>query len=337
VSCAPGSWRPDLRTVAALCRVSRRRPPVWLGLAAILVAALAVRAADTIRPPADAWFTNQFTWPGFVPTQAVRAAGFENLHAADSAGRLKIFWAPARMDTNAEVCLFASADAPGHWPVRDWRSYAAIERGTNWEAKFPVDDVDVPVAYFLGVTVAGKTNYSPLRMAHPRELGLEEPSRIFGPFLEGFEEGLASWRLTAAEDGAVQLADEAKNGRHALLITLPAGKRSVTIGTTRVRGWRTQYPGVSGLSVWLRTRSGEATARLALHANAFSMNQVVSTCPREIRVTGAWQRVDVAFDSFPNLPLANVDWFSLEFSADGPREILLDDLQFLGPWKLEPE
>jgi hypothetical protein len=71
--------------------------------------------------------------------------------------------------------------------------------------------------------------------------------------------------------------------------------------------------------------------------NAFTTNQVVSVNPLESRITDKWQRVDVLFDSFPKLALANVDWFTLEFIADGPREILVDDLQFLGPWKLEPE
>lgn len=241
------------------------------------------------------------------------------------------------MDTNAVVSVFASADAPGHWPVRDWREFATIERGTNWEAKIPVDDVDVPVAYFVSKVRSGQTNFSPMRLAYPRELGLEEPTRIFWPFIEGFEEGAASWRLAAADSGTMKISTEAKNGHAALRVSLPADKRSVTIGTTRIRGWRTLHPGIRGLSLWLRTRGGEATVRLALHVNALTSNQVVSVSPLEGRVTDQWQRVDVSFDSFPKLAPANVDWFTLEFIADGPREILVDDLQFLGPWKLEPE
>lgn len=294
-------------------------------------------APETNRPPADVWFTNHFTWPQFVPTQAVAAARFENLHADGASGRLKIFWSPAQMDTNAVVTIFASADTPGHWPVRDWREFETIERGTNWEAKVPVDDIDVPVAYFARETCNGKTNQSPLRLAYPRELGLEGPTRFFWPFIEGFEEGAASWRLAAADVGTMKLSPEAKNGRAALQVTLPATKRSVAVGTTRVRGWRALHAGINGLSVWLRTRGGSATVRFTLHENALTTNQVVSVSPLESRFNDTWQRVDISFESFPNLTLAKVDWLTLEFIADGPREILVDDLQFLGPWKLDPE
>ena len=241
------------------------------------------------------------------------------------------------MDTNADVSVFASADAPGHWPARDWREFETIERGTNWEAKIPVDDIDVPVAYFVSEVRGGKTNFSRLRLAYPRELGLEEPTRFFWPFIEGFEEGASSWRLAAADTGTIQISGEAKNGHAALKVSLPSGKRSVTVGTTRIRGWRALHKGIGGLSVWLRTRGGAATVRFTLHENAFTSNQVVSVSPLESHVTKTWQRVDISFDSFPNLKLANVDWLTLEFIADGPREILIDDLQFLGPWKLEPE
>jgi len=241
------------------------------------------------------------------------------------------------MDTNAEVSVFASADAPGHWPARDWREFETIENGTNWEAKIPVDDIDVAVAYFVSEVRAGRTNFSPLRLTYPRELGLEEPTRFFWPFIEGFEAGASSWRLAAADTGALQISSEAKNGYAALQVSLPAGKRSVTVGTTRIRGWRALHKGIGGLSVWLRTRGGAATVRFTLHENAFTTNQVVSVSPLESRITKTWQRVDISFDSFPNLKLANVDWLTLEFIADGPREILIDDLQYLGPWRLEPE
>ena len=293
--------------------------------------------SETNRSAADLWFTNQFTWPPFVQTQAVAAARFENLHAEGASGRLKVFWSPGQLDTNANVTVLASADVPGHWPVRDWRAYETIERGTNWEAKIPVDDIDVPVAYFVSETRGGKTSFSPLRLTYPRDLGLEGPTRFFWPFIEGFEEGASSWRLAATDTGTMQLSSESKNGRAALQVSLPPGKHSVTVGTTRVRGWRALHAGVHGLSVWLRTRGGAATVRMTLHENAFGTNQVVSVSPLEGRIAETWQRVDISFDSFPNLTLANVDWFTLEFIADGPREILVDDLQFLGPWKLEPE
>lgn len=238
------------------------------------------------------------------------------------------------MDTNAVVSIFASADEPGHWPVRDWREFEMVESGTNWEARIPVEDVDVPIAYFAREVIGGRTNFAPMRLMYPRSLGLEEPTRFFWPFLEGFEQGASSWRL-ATDYGAMQLSPESKNGLAALRVSLPEGKRSVTIGTTRVRGWRAQHAGVHGLSVWLRTRGGAAAVRFALHANAFTTNAVVRVSPLEGRITNQWQRVDVSFDSFPKLPLAEVDWLTLEFIADGPRKIFVDDLQFLGPWEME--
>jgi len=193
------------------------------------------------------------------------------------------------------------------------------------------------VAYFVSEVRGSETNFSPLRFTYPRELGLEEPTRFFWPFIEGFEEGATSWRLAAADTGAMQLSPDAKNGNAALQVALPAGKHAVAVGTTRIRGWRALHAGIHGLSVWLRTRGGEATVRFTLHANALTTIQVVSVSPLESVIAGSWQRVDISFDSFPNLTLANVDWLTLEFIADGPREILIDDLQYLGPWRLEPE
>lgn len=292
-------------------------------------------AEETNRPPADAWFTDAFDWPGFVQTQTVAVSGFETLHAEDSAGRLKVFWSPAVMDTNAAVRLFASADEPGHWPVRDWRGIDAFARGTNWEAKIPVDDVDVPVAYFLTVAAGGKTNYSGLRLTYPRELGLDEPTRIFWPFIEGFEEGLESWRLATPDCGTMEVVGEAHNGLGALLVTVSPGQHSVTVGTTRLRGWRVVEPTIRGVGLWVRTGGGPARVRFTLHANAFTTNQVISVSSSEALATDHWRRVDMAFDSFPKAPLVNVDWFTLEFIAEGPREILIDDLQYLGPWKPE--
>jgi hypothetical protein len=302
-----------------------------------LVQAAGGFAAETNPPPGDAWFTNSFTWPAFVPPKTVVAADFQTLRATEAAGRLKVYWTPARMDTNAEVSAFTSTDSPGHWPVRDWRPVAAAEVGSNWMATLPVDDPDVPVAYFLSVAAAGKTNFSPLRFADPRRLGIEEPTRFFWPFIEGFEAGLASWRLVTLEAAPLRLDAEAKNGRHALCVPLARPGHPVTVGSTRIRGWRALRPDIRGLSVWLRSRGGPATVRFSLHGNAFTTNEVTSMSSVTGRITEAWQRVEAPFDSFPRLPRAELDWFTLEFNADGPCEILVDDVQFTGSWKLDPE
>ena len=47
--------------------------------------------------------------------------------------------------------------------------------------------------------------------------------------------------------------------------------------------------------------------------------------------------MELFFSALPRLSLGAVDLFAIEFVADGPREFLVDDLQLLGPWKLEPE
>jgi len=298
--------------------------------------AWAVRAAETNPLPADAWFTNTFSWPSFIATKTVNSSQFENLHAEDVAGRLKVYWTPAQMDTNPTVQLFASTDEPGHWAVRDWRMIEAIPRESFWEAKIPVDDVDVPAAYFLQVTGDGWTNLSPLRLVSPRALGLTEPTRIFGPFLEGFEGGTRSWRNLTSTNAPLRLATESVSGTHALQVAVGGQNVPATVGTTRVRGWQALYPGVRGLSIWLRTRSGAANASFALHTDAFTPRATGSTSTLTARLTNKWQRVDIAFDTFPKLELPRVDWFTIEFTAPEPGEVLLDDLQFLGPWPLEP-
>jgi hypothetical protein len=292
--------------------------------------------AETNTPPPDGWLTNAFTWPDFVGSPASSQPDFESLRAETSGGRLKIFWSPSALDTNASVQFFVSADSPGHWPARDWRGYGAAAHDTNWEARIPVDDVDVPLVYFAAAARAGATNYSPPRITLPRALGLEEPTRIFWPFVEGFEEGPGSWRL-ASDAGSLRLTSEAKHGKAALLLTLPAGKKAVSVGTTRLRGWKVMQHGIRGFSVWLRTRQGTATARFALHADTFTPQHARDESQLEVRISNHWQRVDVPFDSFPQPPPAGLDWVTFEFVADGPREILLDDLQYLGPWELDAE
>lgn len=312
-------FRPRHLPLLALC--------IWTGVA---------RAAETNSPPADGWFTNAFAWPSFIAPDTVSISQFEDLRAEAIAGRLKVYWTPMQMDTNASVQLFASADEPGHWAVRDWRMIEAIARETAWEAKIPVEDVAVPVAYFLQVAAGGRTNLSPLRMASPRGLGLSEPTRIFGPFLEGFEAGTRSWRNLTSTNAPLQLAAESVSGTQALQISVAGQNVPTVIGTTRIRGWQALHPGVCGVSLWLRTRSGPANASFTLHTDAFSPRATRTTSTFTARLTNEWQRVDVAFDSFPKLELPRVDWFTIEFSAPEPGTVLLDDLQFLGPWPLEP-
>ena len=247
--------------------------------------------------------------------------------------------------SNATVTVFASADELGHWPARDWRPNPMNLRGKSWEAFVPVDDVDVPLVYFTSAVIsasnnaAASTNISPMRICHPRLAGLEEPTRIFWPFLEGFEQDTASWRLlSGAEDFAPLKTDPlARTGNSALAIPLLAGKRSMTIATTRVRGWQLMQNGATGVRLWLRTRKGSGRARFTLLANASTTNQVISVWPKEPALTEKWQKIDVPFNELPKLPLGAVDLFAIELIGEGPVEFLVDDLELLGPWRNEPE
>jgi hypothetical protein len=264
---------------------------------------------------------------------------FSNLHADGAAGQLKVLWAP-ELDLSATAAtVHASAASATHWPTRDWRSYEMARNGQTWQAIVPVEDVDVPIVYYLQATSGDVTNFSPLRLLQPRAAGMEEPTRHFWPFIEGFEEGIESWQLLApvTPQPLLTLDSAAKNGRAALVVHVPAGKQSATVATTRVRGWQLEHEAATGLRLWLRTRAGTGRARCTLLSQGLSTNQVVHPWPNQIAVTERWQKVDLRFDALPGLSLNAVDLFAVEFITKGPQDFLLDDLQLLGPWKLDPE
>jgi hypothetical protein len=301
---------------------------------------LAVRVgAQTNSPPADAWATDFVRFPSAIDTNQIRLTGFETLRAEVNAGRLKILCSSQPPNPNAGMIVVASEDEPGHWAVRNWRSYPMSLQVDHWETSVPVDDVDVPLVYFVRMITATETNLSPMRVVRPRTAGLEEPSRVFWPFLEGFETGMEGWSLLAGTPVVASLKTDptAKNGHAALRVSLPVGKSSVTVATTRVRGWQILQNGATGLRVWLRTREGMGQARFTLFANAFETNQVLSQSSIEPKLDHRWQKIELPFTSFSKLPLGNVDWFTIEFIGTGPRDFLIDDLQLLGRWKIEME
>jgi hypothetical protein len=233
-------------------------------------------------------------------------------------------------------------------------------RGQGWECWVPVEDIEVPIVYFVAVESSTPqkssahhgaelaalpedreiaTNVSPMRVCRPHLLGLKGPTRIFWPFLEGFEQGLESWRWLAPEPepGRLKTDPLAKNGHAALLVSVPAGKRSVTIATTRVRGRELVTRAATGLRIWLRTRHGSGQARFTLLADALTTNQVVAVSRQQAHLAPVWRKVDLAFDDFPDLPQRGVDLFTIEFIGHGPQDFLVDDLQLLGAGKVEPE
>lgn len=204
---------------------------------------------------------------------------------------------------------------------------------SRWQSLIPVEDPDVPIAYFVAAATGRATNCSPMRGVLPRAAGLQEPTRPFWPFLEGFEQGYESWRVTSGDSSALQTNSTARSGHFALSVTVPTAKRSVTVATTRLRGWQARAEYATGLRVWMRTRTGVGRARCSLLTNAGAPHQGIALWPDEIAFTDRWQKVELFFSSLSGLRLNAVDLFAIEFTAAGPHEFLIDDLQLLGPWE----
>src|SRR6266496_4358247 len=188
--------------------------------------------------PGDQWLTNAWPHPLTSPEALVRSNLFSSLRAEVIGGKLKIFWTPGNDSPTGAVTVHASAAEPAHWPTRDWRSHPMTRPGLYWQATLPVEDVEVPIVYFVSAEEHRFTNLSALRVVAPAAAGLEEPTRVFWPFLEGFEEGAESWRLLSEESPTAPLRRDpaSKNGRAALAVSVPTGKRSATVATTREIG-----------------------------------------------------------------------------------------------------
>ena len=231
----------------------------------------------------------------------------------------------------SELRIISSADAPGHWPARDWRSRPMNLRGATWVAELPVDSLDVPLIYFVSARTPQGSAVSPMRIAEPRALGLEHPTHLFWAFVEGFEQELDGWRVM--EPSEVRTDSAAKNGRAALVVRVPTDRRSVTVQTTRLRGWFLEEHGATGIGLWLRVKKGTGTAAFTLIANALSTNQVVSRRAETVNVSTNWNKTMLPFESFPKVPLGDVDLFSIELSAKPGTEFLLDNVYLLGRWR----
>lgn len=287
------------------------------------------------KPAADAWINSPVIYPRGLATNSLRQDAFATLRDEHLVEQLKVRWQPAAPVTQPRVVLHFSADAPGHWPARDWRMLPMTQRGAVWEATLPVDDLDVPLIYFVSDGSPTPALLSPMRVVSPRLAGMEKPSRVFWPFLDGFEEGTSGWELSSAPASMPPLkSPAAHDGNAALSVMLPAGQRSVTVSTTRVRGWHYSHQLATGLRVWLRAPGGSGRARFTLHANAGTTNAVTAASTIEATLDDQWRKVDLSFSSFPNFPVVGTDWFSIEFSGEGPREFLVDDVRLLGRWKL---
>ncbi len=309
---------------------------IVLRVALFLLLGLCLRptAPAQSRLAADAWVSGVTAYPRGFTTNDL-GAGFESLRAEHLAEQLKVKWQPGAAAAASPVTLHFSVDAPGHWPARDWRGLPMVQRGAVWEASLPVEELDVPIVYFVSGG-EGSRRLSPMRAVVPRLTGVEKPTRLFWPFLDGFEEGVSGWMLESASADVPPLkpSTQAHDGNAALLVPLPAGQRAVTVGTPRVRGWHYSHQLATGLRLWLRAPGGTGKARFTLHAYAHSPQAVSVGSLIEAVLDDKWQRVELSFSSFPNFPHVSADWFTIEFSGAGAQEFLVDDLRLLGRWKL---
>lgn len=271
-------------------------------------------------------------WSDFAqhhPVADISTNAFVSLRAEVIANRLRISFSDPKPDKELKVRLVASADVPGHWPARDWQSSPMRATAAGWEAALPVEDLDVPIIYYV---TNARSNTSPMRIVHPRKAGLEEPTRIFWPFIEGFEDGTDGWRALD-EETALQQSMTAHVGKSALAVSVDAAKRSTTIATTRIRGWQVHGQRALGLRFWARKAQGEGRIRASLLANAFTARQTIATFPNEPKLGSRWQQIDLPFASLPPFPMPDLDLVTLELI--GPGEYLIDDLELLGPWDSE--
>lgn len=305
---------------------------LWLSL--ICLTSFSLMAQPAPKPLPDTWLTDA-TYPDFLPiTNHWTTTQSGTLTNEALIGKLRVYWHPPANTEPRSVRLWSSADAPGRWRARDWQPLTMEKRGARWEVALPVENVDVPMVYFIEAQAEQK-HLTAMRVCHPRLVGLEEPSRIFWPFLEGFEEELWSWRTVTDEPHftPVKTGPTVKNGNAALRLVIPAGKRSTTVTTTRIRGWQLEQNFANGVRLWVCTASGSAKLRCTLQANAFSSKQVISLYPDEPTISTDWQPVDLMLNKFPKIPISEVDLLSLELIGNGPLEAYIDDLQLLGRWR----
>ncbi len=303
---------------------------LWLSL--ICLNGFSLMAQPAPKPVPDAWLPAG-VYPDFLTPNHWSTTDSGTLTNEALIGKLRVYWHPPAGAEVKSARIWASTDAPGRWRARDWQPLPMEKRGDRWELALPIENVDVPVLYFVEAGTSPAT-LTAMRMCHPRLVGLEEPSRIFWPFLEGFEEDLWSWRTVTDEPRftPVETGTVVKNGKAALRLIIPDGKRSTAVTTTRIRGWQLDQQFANGIRIWVRTANGTAKLRCTLQAHAYTSQQVTSLYPDEPTITTTWQAIDLKLDRFPKLPVTEVDLMSLEVIGNGPLECFVDDVQLLGRW-----
>ena len=256
-------------------------------------------------------------------------AGFESLKAEVIIGKLNVFWRADRIPATSATILY-SPDHPGHWAAREWRELSMRKRQNLFDAKLPVADVDLPIVYFVRATTGTGTVNSPARLVIARQAGMEKGSTVFWPFAEGFENGARNWTIA----GETDFSTDARSGSKSLRLQVPAGKHSVSASTTRVRGWHFIRQRARSIRVWLKA-SAPGKAQFTLTANARTPNQASARSGVTAPVSQEWQAVDVPLESFPLRNIADIDLFTIDFIGESGSELLIDDLQFLGRWRVK--
>jgi len=293
---------------------------------------MGVFAAQSNAP--DRWLEGDALFPRSSPSTAPETNRFASLHAEAVSEQFQVVYSPTSAVANSDLHVVFSADEPGHWPARDWHSLAMRQFGTAWKATVPVNSVDVPLVYFIERRGVETTNRSAMRCALPRALGLSQPSKYFWTFIDGFEQGAESWRILGGGE-RVRLSALAKNGKAALSVRIPATRNSITVGTTRLRGWFAEENKARGFAFWARTIGGAGEARCSLLAEALTTNQVLMAQTNVAKLTANWRRVEVHFSEFPKFPLGDLDLVAIEFNGPAGMEFLIDDLSLLGRWVFE--
>lgn len=285
-------------------------------------------------------YTSEIRYPVGFDKFNVNTNIFTNFYALAVAGKIQVVWETPVSFSNYTATIFYSADYPEHCVSRDWRYLPMVYRGALYNASIPIDDIDIPVVYFIMGVSNSLTNLSPMRICYPRIAGLEAPSRPFWQFLEGFEESILNWQILNKYPDILSLRTnvvEPKNGKSALCITLPEGRRSISVATSRLRGWQIEHFKAKGFAVWVRTNDKSGFVQFSLVSYAGTEKQEIVQHPGIIPVSNQWKRIEINFDAFSKINLLNVDQLIFEFSGSGLMEFWIDDLSLTGGWMSEVE
>ncbi|MGB0579850.1 MAG: hypothetical protein ACPGVU_09135 [Limisphaerales bacterium] len=267
--------------------------------------------------------------PSGKDSPGAQKTGFESLKAEVIIGKLNIFWRADQIPAN-EATLLYSPDHPGHWAAREWRELPMRKRQNLFDVKVPVSDVDLPIVYYVRASSSAGAVNSPARMVNARKAGMEKSTTVFWPFAEGFEHGARNWTLS----DSAKLSSDARSGDKSLKVRIPADKHSVSVSTTRVRGWHFLNQRAQAIRVWLKA-SSTGKVRFTLTADARTSGQTSARSSVSASVSTEWQAFDIPLESFSLRNIAGVDLFTIELIGTSGSELLIDDLQFIGRWHVK--